>query len=50
MFGLGQYAVEVISSWAVTLGTLGALVIVSTIKSRKARAALERIEGGRNGR
>ena len=50
MLGLGQYAVEVISSWVVSIGTLGILVVVSTIKSRKARAALDEIEGGRNGR
>lgn len=50
MLGLGQYALEVIASWVVSLGTLGILIAVSTVKSRKARAALEKLEGTRDGR
>lgn len=47
---LGSYAVYVLSSWIISIGTLGALVWVSAVKSRKVRAVLDRIEGGRNGR
>ena len=47
---LGAYAVYVVSSWVISIGTLGALVWVSFVQSRKARIALERIEGTRNGR
>ncbi|MCH2249608.1 MAG: heme exporter protein CcmD [Cognatishimia sp.] len=44
---LGKYAGEVLSSYAASLLLLAGLVIVSLRASRKAKAALEALEKGR---
>jgi heme exporter protein D len=46
---LGSYAVYVLSSYAVSLALIVALVAVSLRRSRKVRAELEQIEGRRDG-
>lgn len=47
MLDLGQYAVVVLSSWAITLGLIGVLVWHSIARARRVRAELQRIEGDR---
>ncbi|MFZ5964646.1 heme exporter protein CcmD [Thalassococcus sp. BH17M4-6] len=42
---LGKYAGAVLSSYAVSIGLIVLLVALSVWQSRKARAALERVEG-----
>ncbi len=46
---LGKYAEAVLSSYAVTIVLLVALVAVSLHRGRKARLALAEIEKGRGG-
>ncbi|MEZ5675837.1 heme exporter protein D [Thalassovita litoralis] len=41
---LGKYEVEVLSSYAVSILLIVALVVVSILRSRKARAALDEVE------
>lgn len=41
---LGKYAVEVLSAYAISLGMLAVLVILSLRRGRAARAALEAVE------
>ncbi|MCT4610163.1 MAG: heme exporter protein CcmD [Pelagimonas sp.] len=41
---LGKYANAVLSSYAVSLGLIIALVVVSFIRARKVRAELEKVE------
>jgi heme exporter protein D len=44
---LGQYAVEVLSAYAVTIVALVAIVILSVWKARRTRARLSDVEGRR---
>lgn len=48
---LGKYEIEVLSSYAVSIGLIVALVLVSILRARKARAALDEVEkrGRRHG-
>ncbi len=41
---LGKYAVEVLSSYAVSLVLIVALVVVSVWRARAAKAALDQVE------
>ncbi|MDF1801526.1 heme exporter protein CcmD [Thalassovita sp.] len=41
---LGKYEIEVLSSYAVSIGLLVALVVISVLRSHKARAALDAVE------
>lgn len=41
---LGKYGTEVLSAYAVSLGLLFAIVAVSVIAARRARATLEAVE------
>ncbi len=41
---LGKYATEVLSSYAVSIALIVALVAVSILRARKARAQLEDVE------
>ncbi|WP_298801737.1 heme exporter protein CcmD [uncultured Lentibacter sp.] len=41
---LGKYAAEVLSAYAVTLGLLLALVLVSVARARRVKGELEEIE------
>ena len=41
---LGKYAVEVLSAYAISLGMLAVLVLLSLRRGRAARAALESVE------
>jgi heme exporter protein D len=41
---LGKYADAVLSSYAVSLGLIVALVVLSVVRARKVRSALEEIE------
>lgn len=41
---LGKYATEVTASYLVSLGLLLALVLLSVLRARKARAALREVE------
>jgi heme exporter protein D len=45
---LGQYAVYVLSSYAVTLGLLAVLIIGSVWQARRVRARLEAVENRRD--
>ncbi|WP_375257908.1 heme exporter protein CcmD [Citreimonas sp.] len=42
---LGSYAIYVLSSYAVSLGLIGALVWASVARARRVRAQLDEIEG-----
>jgi heme exporter protein D len=44
---LGQYAIEVLSAYAVTLVPLVAIVILSIWKARRTRAKLDDVEARR---
>ena len=46
---LGDYAGVVLSAYGAGLGLIGILVAVSLWQHRRARAALDRIEQGRDG-
>jgi heme exporter protein D len=46
---LGKYAGAVLGSWAVTLGLIAALLLLTWMQSRKAKAALDEIEARRAG-
>ncbi|WP_342777063.1 heme exporter protein CcmD [Thalassobius vesicularis] len=48
---LGKYEIEVLSSYAVSIVIIVALVAISILRSRKARALLDDVEkrSGRNG-
>jgi heme exporter protein D len=48
---LGKYQTEVLSAYAVSIVLIVALVAISVVRSRKARAALEEVEqrGRQNG-
>ena len=47
---LGDYAVEVLLAYGVTLGLLAAIVVLSVARARRVRQALEEVEArGRNG-
>jgi len=41
---LGKYAVEVLSSYGVSLGLLAVLVIASVLRARKVKAQLDEVE------
>ena len=41
---LGKYAAEVLSAYAVTLGLMGLLLVVTLMRGKRARAALRRAE------
>jgi len=41
---LGQYAFEVLASYGISLTLIGGLVVLSVWRSRKVKAALQRIE------
>ncbi len=41
---LGKYAVEVLLSYGVTIGLIGALVCLTWYQSRKAKQRLEQLE------
>jgi heme exporter protein D len=41
---LGKYAVEVLSSYAVSLALIVALVVVSVLRARSAKRALDEVE------
>jgi len=41
---LGKYATEVIAAYAVSLALLGALMVFTLVRGRRARAALAAIE------
>lgn len=41
---LGTYAFEVLMSYGISLGLIGALIGVSVWQSRRARAALKKVE------
>lgn len=41
---LGKYAVEVLSSYAISLALIVALLVVSVWRSRAAKAALDEVE------
>lgn len=49
MVDLGKYADVVLSAYAVSLGLLALLILLSLRQSRRARAELQEIEGRRNG-
>lgn len=44
---LGAYAVPVLSSYAVSLGLLAAVIAASVLKARRVRARLEDVESRR---
>lgn len=44
---LGRYAAEVLSAYAGTLFLLGAIVVLSVLRARKIRRALEDVEARR---
>ena len=46
---LGDYAAVVLSAYGAGLGLIGMLVVVSLWQYRRARAALDQIEQGRDG-
>lgn len=48
---LGKYEIEVLSSYAVSIGLIVVLVALSILRARKVRAALDEVEKrkGRNG-
>lgn len=46
---LGRYAFEVLAAWGISLGLLAVLVGLSFRRAARAKAALDRIEGGRDG-
>lgn len=46
---LGEYAVEVLAAWGASLALLAVLIALSWRRARKVKAALERIEGTRDG-
>ncbi|GKY87844.1 heme exporter protein CcmD [Sinisalibacter aestuarii] len=46
---LGKYASAVLSSWAVTLGLIAALIALTWVQSRKAKRTLDEIEARRAG-
>jgi heme exporter protein D len=46
---LGDYAVEVLSAYAVTLVLLVALIAISVLRARKIRASLAKIDAQRQG-
>lgn len=41
---LGTYAFEVLTSYGISLGLIGALILISWRQSRKVKAALQGIE------
>ena len=43
---LGKYAIEVLSSYAVSLTLIWAMIALSVVRARRVRAALERVEKG----
>ena len=45
---LGQYTVYVLSSYAVTLGLLAAIILASVWQARRVRARLEAVENRRD--
>lgn len=47
---LGKYAGAVMWSWAVTLGLIAVLLVLTWVQSRKARAKLDAIEARRAGK
>ena len=47
MIALGPYAPYVLSAYAVTLGLIAALVVLSLVRSARVRAQLEALEARR---
>lgn len=45
---LGQYAVYVLSSYAVSLGLLAAIILISVWQARRVRARLDEVESRRD--
>ena len=45
---LGKYAVYVLSSYAVTIGLLAAIILASIWQARRVRARLEAVENRRD--
>jgi len=41
---LGKYAVEVLSSYGVSLGLIAALVVSSVLRARRVKAQLDEVE------
>lgn len=41
---LGKYAVEVLSSYGVSLGLLAVLVVASVLRARRVKAQLDEVE------
>lgn len=50
MLDLGKYAGAVMSSWAVTVGLLVLLGLITWVQSKKAKAALDAAEQRRKAR
>lgn len=46
---LGKYAVAVLSAYGISLILLAAIIGMSVVRYRRVKAALERVERGRDG-
>ena len=44
---LGKYAGEILWSWAITLGLLGVLIVLTWVQARAAKRKHDEIEGRR---